>query len=756
MNVHRLEGCAPTPLAHYLKALGILRVVAEQADAEARGCWHQERFSLATRLDRKALLAFFLFRYSPTPLVSPWNKGSGFYYENDPPLMAIEGTTAARFDALRTGVAAARAPLATIEAADGLIRAIKNETKRKELSRVERESIRKKPEYKKRLAEAERRFKELKADLIPNLREAWRGPHREWLDAALVLDDDGTARFPALLGTGGNDGRLDFTNNYFQRIGEVFDLSDPDGRPRPDAGEWFQQALFGDTLRALCTGLPVGQFAPGGAGGANMSTGPVGGSLLNPVDVLLTFEGAVLFTASLTRRIDAHQSGRAAAPFALAAQGAGYASAADGDESARGEQWMPLWRRMIRLADLRHLLTEGRAQIGARAVSEPLDLARAAARLGIARGVVAFQRFGYIERNGQSNLAVPLGRISVSDRIAPRLACLDDLDAWLPRIRRAARAKGAPSRLMLAERRLADALFALTQHADEPLRWQMVLLCLADIEAVQVSGSGFVAGPIPRLRPEWIAAADDTSPELRLGVACALQAGGFTRDGRAIDPVRRHWLPLERGRFRVAGSGVQARLRIDSDVVLRGRSGLDDAIALVERRLIEAAQRGQRRVPLVAARCAAASAGDLTELLAGRVDVNRALALARALMAIDARRWAVAPVPPRRPPDPRNMPDDAWLAIRLALLPWSLAGSPEIGADPAIVRRLSSGDAAAALDVALRRLHAAGVGATVRTGAVSADIARRWCAALAFPITVATATAFVRRLAPPNPKEASA
>ncbi len=39
MIVHRLGGCAPTPLANYLKALGILRVVAEQADAEARGWW---------------------------------------------------------------------------------------------------------------------------------------------------------------------------------------------------------------------------------------------------------------------------------------------------------------------------------------------------------------------------------------------------------------------------------------------------------------------------------------------------------------------------------------------------------------------------------------------------------------------------------------------------------------------------------------------------------------------------------------------
>ena len=77
--------------------------------------------------------------------------------------------------------------------------------------------------YKRRLNDAERRFKRLKADLIPNFRLNWRGAYREWMDAAMVLEDDGTPKYPALLGSGGNDGRLDFTNNFMKRLGEVFD-----------------------------------------------------------------------------------------------------------------------------------------------------------------------------------------------------------------------------------------------------------------------------------------------------------------------------------------------------------------------------------------------------------------------------------------------------------------------------------------------------------------------------------------------------
>lgn len=74
-----LEGCASRPLAAYLKALGILRLVGEQADANARGAWQNGAFLLSSSLDRQALCDFFMETWQPTPLVTPWNGGSGFY-----------------------------------------------------------------------------------------------------------------------------------------------------------------------------------------------------------------------------------------------------------------------------------------------------------------------------------------------------------------------------------------------------------------------------------------------------------------------------------------------------------------------------------------------------------------------------------------------------------------------------------------------------------------------------------------------------
>jgi hypothetical protein len=76
-----LTGCAPVPLGSYLKALGIFRLLAEQADHTARGFWRDERFVIQTFLGETELTAFFVDNYQPSPIISPWNRGSGFYFQ---------------------------------------------------------------------------------------------------------------------------------------------------------------------------------------------------------------------------------------------------------------------------------------------------------------------------------------------------------------------------------------------------------------------------------------------------------------------------------------------------------------------------------------------------------------------------------------------------------------------------------------------------------------------------------------------------
>ena len=79
MNQIRLEGCAPDQLMMHLKALGAFRIIAEQKDSDVLARWDNDVFTLHSELSRDDLVRFFLDKYSPTPIVSPWNIDSGFY-----------------------------------------------------------------------------------------------------------------------------------------------------------------------------------------------------------------------------------------------------------------------------------------------------------------------------------------------------------------------------------------------------------------------------------------------------------------------------------------------------------------------------------------------------------------------------------------------------------------------------------------------------------------------------------------------------
>ncbi|MES9906681.1 MAG: type I-U CRISPR-associated protein Csx17 [Sedimenticola sp.] len=692
MHIHKLNGCAPTPLAHYLKALGTLRLVTEQRDSSARGWWDGECFVLASILDKEALNNFFLESYQPTPLVAPWNSGTGFYPKDKKSgraVASIESSTDIRLAPFRAAIKDAR------EVVGG--RTLSPDKKEKEA-------------------------------FLRNCNIHWRGGHQRAMAASVVIDGEGSPTYPALLGTGLNDGRLDFSSNYMERLLKLISENSASSRV---SRSLLSAALWGEATLQMMKKGAIGQFLPGCAGGANSTNAPDGDALSNPWDFILMLEGAILFTASVTRRSGNANSSRAASPFSVEAQGAGYASADGMDESARGEQWMPLWNRPLTLKELQHLLGEGRSQIGARSANKPLDLARAVAQLGTARGISAFQRYGYIERNGQANLAVPLGRFRVPDHIDPHLACLNDLDAWTARLHRVAKDQQTPARFRLAEHKLTESLFAVTQHPREPSRWQTVLLHLAEMEGIIITGDHSWVGRVPALRSAWIIAADDGSPELRLACAFALQAASFRQDGTPIDPIRRHWYPVK--------NGETAR-------VMQGRSGIADATALISRRLVEAGIRGERRLPLAPARRASASFADLACFMAGEVDIDRTLMLGRALLALKRSDWAHSPSPPGEAKGDQY-PDEAWMVLRLAMLPWPL-NDQQIPVDPAIFRRLESGDGGAALEIARRRLRAKGITTTLRAGFVEPYIAKRWAAAMAFPISMQQAKRVLHRIDP--------
>ncbi len=717
LHIHHLHGCTPTPLAAYLKALGIFRLVSNQADDQARGCWRDEHFVLFTRLDEEELERFFLESYAPTPFVSPWNKGGGFL-THDRFLTVMEQSPLPRLAPFQEGIRAGRALCSELEKADAAVRKIKDEPK--PLSKKEKEKYKAQPEYKKRLAAANREFARIKGSFLPMCRLFWRGPHLDWMDAAMILRDDGTPAFPALLGTGGNDGRFDFTKNFMEQFQTLFDVTSPDAPVPEKTASLLRHALFGTP--ELGTGnFNIGQYHPGAAGGANSSNGLDGRGNVNPWDFLLTFEGSMLFSAAASKRLGTTSLSAVSAPFAVHSASGGHVSSSVAEDSAKGEQWMPLWDRPVSLAELSGLLGEGRAQVDRTPTRQPVDLARAIARLGVSRGITAFERYAYLERNGQANFAVPLGRWQVVTQ--PNQELLADIDTWMGRFQRASRAKGAPARLGMLARRLTDAVFAVTAHGSEPSRWQELLLVLADIDASIAVGTGISAGVLSGLRPGWLAAADDGSPEIRLALSLAAQYG-----------IRHHWLPLDRfGRLATVDEGK--RLASDPRVVCFGRDLVSDAVAVVKRRIIETTMNHDGLFDMTPIRPdLTVDLRDLSSFLLGGLDHDRILRLSRALMMLDPVALRDTPNPLQRPVGHRIPVDDAYVMTRFCMLPCHLSREKEwqIPVCEAVFLRLAAGDLTGAIRRARQHLKAHGLNPPIQ---VAIGPSHLLAASMAFPIS---------------------
>jgi CRISPR-associated protein Csx17 len=203
-NDLKLPGCTPEPLMAYLKALGILRLVSEQKDPGARGWWKNDIFWLRSALDDDGLVKFFLEDYRPTPIVAPWAGGSGFFKkDNNVAVQALAASNSAR-----------------VRPYGEVIRRVR--------TIIDEEEVGDKPKDADKTRLIHRYRREVPDEVVA------------WMDAAMVLQEDGQG-FAPLLGTGGNDGRLDFTQNFMQRIVAIGLHNDT---PHSQSGEWLDQALF--------------------------------------------------------------------------------------------------------------------------------------------------------------------------------------------------------------------------------------------------------------------------------------------------------------------------------------------------------------------------------------------------------------------------------------------------------------------------------------------------------------------------------
>lgn len=496
MNRILLQGCQTQPLASYLKALGILRLVAEQADENATGRWTDDGFELSSRLDKSALIEFFIGDYYPTPVIAPWNSGSGFYRNKTKKGELANKSAVEKIEEL---LASETPRMGDLRISIGIAQGI-----------VLSAGLEKGPET-----------PELKHALVNRLRAELPDKALDWLDATLSLSGEGQ-KFPPLLGTGGNDGRLDFTVNFMQRLTSLIDA---DGKPSMESRIVLEQALFESSAPHIKREI-IGQFDPNAAGSPNGTTGFSSASTASPWDYVLMIEGAMLFASAAVRRLESNTQGALSFPFTTRAIGAGTGAAHAADEAnARAEIWLPLWSQAAGLNELKQMFSEGRVTLGRRNPRDGLEFARAVSQLGNARGIHAFERYAFLMRAGKAYVATPIGRFTVPHTPSDNLLRELEYNRWLGAFDAACRDANAPARLRVLQAPLRDQMFAFTQANtnDRPERCQAILQQLGEIERYAARSPAFreKVPPLATLSVSWSSGAEDPSDEFQIAAAIA-------------------------------------------------------------------------------------------------------------------------------------------------------------------------------------------------------------------------------------------
>lgn len=491
MTSHVVVGARGRSLMNSLAALGLVRVLAEQADARLRCVYTPDGLRIDCAVEH--LATWLVDSYRPTPVLSPWNEGSGFGIKDKAPKLALSSLLAIgmpRLDAYRSSHATV-APLAAS-------------------ARVERWP---------------------KAKLVRAIRARCPDAMLPWLDSAVIdLGSEDRLAFPPLLGSGGNDGRLDFSTNFHQRLLDVLPASDKARQP--------SLALAGDCLAGTSTEelahAAVGQFDPGGAGTPNST--PYGGgaqSVVNPWTFVLMIEGSMMFTAAAARRLSdqARASARAAMTFTTFGSSFGSATGT-GVEESRGEVWLPWWRNSLSFNDVRALYSEGRAVWRGRTAVQSDQMYLAAATNGVSSGIAGFDRFTIVRRNGLAFAAVLADSIDArNDESLLLIAALED---WPNQVGRRAE---LPSTVQRYVGQFRAARVAMAKDGPSPARVRDLLSSVTLLElAVSRSGNirrDLAARRLPSakeftrlLRPDSLLHSLVGAPEFRVALGLASIATG--------------------------------------------------------------------------------------------------------------------------------------------------------------------------------------------------------------------------------------
>jgi len=682
MNTIILKGCTPEPLMSYLKALGVLRIIAEQKDPNVRGCWRDGVFVISSELSQEEITNFFLNNYKPTPVIVPWSGGDFFGVSLDANVTTYSKTpTASKI--IESFLSTSSDRLAQYRNALQCA-----------LSTLKQCGISKKGDMEDR---------KLKRCYIGALRNVSLEEVIDWIDACAILTSD-KAAFSILLGSGGgSDGNTHYSDNFMQNLWEVLpEFESQRKKPIDSSSELIMNALWGTNTSKLVPNRTSSLYDAGASGGANAGQGFERNSLTNPWNFILCLEGTLLFAGAISRRQTGSEKGSASFPFQVRLTTTNLDSSSEKEMSGR-EIWLPIWERWSTDAEIYTLFTEGRVSIGSKLAERGVDIARAATSLGIDRGIKSFQRYAIVKGRigGENyNTSAYMGSFDVNHRTSVNLLC--EIDPWLDLFRPAATEDKTPPRFKSALRRIETAIFTFCQYGGTT-RFADILCALGQAEKELANGENFrkdkYLRPLAGLSPAWLEEAYDASPEFEI----ALSLAGIYDGSYKIGALRANLEPVKTVRNQ-QGSMSATWAAGGREVVWNSADLCRNLSAVLERRIMDGERAGCDRLPLSCRRTSSLDA--IAAFLEGETDDRRIEELLWGMLLID--HYKDYPVLERRvidaPPLPRS-----YALLRLLFLPGPLPSQNadvEIRPEMTILPLLRAKRVDEACQIALRRLRA--------------------------------------------------
>jgi len=584
-----LSNCRSTPFASYLKPLGIMRILSEQKKREirVRGFWKDETFVLETNLKKEEIMDFFLNRYEPTPIVSPWNNGSGFYSNKKKGSDSFTGKELWNY---------------LLESEDPRFKLYKETVKKimewPEIKEWKAEKFKKRNDEKKKKSN-EGLPRDLKISIIRKSRNTLDDKVVKWIDASVVLDAHDEMKMTPLMSMGGSEGNLDYSSIYIKSIYEIFF----EGNSQNLVKEWLENSVFGGPAHDLPTTVKIGKFFAGKAGGSNQGFGPEQKDIpTNPWDFIFLIEGSLLWNSGTVM----HYSNRETSlftPFTSGSIGGKYSV------------WTPVWETPSSNDEIQWLFSEGRSELKLNKARSNLEFLEATANLGVDRSIKKFIKYEIKEERGKRYYlmrqasSVNVKRMRNIDSIFELNRFISNVDRFISKFK-----KNPPKSLKTARSTLSKSVEELIINENMD-RYLKVLIDIGKIMQIktrlEIQSREGGKRYINVLGPKWLEIAYDGSPEFRIAAAIASISSACGADDI------------------ITNIGVNG----NDNYSWKGNSLYDKMINTLSRRIIEAHKNQCKENPLKSKLFA--NVEDVSAFITGNVDNQKIENIIYGLMVVD-------------------------------------------------------------------------------------------------------------------------